>query len=78
MADRNEGILAYTCMETGRGVATGIATDAVTLTRLARFQISVWCPHCETSHVITGKEAMLVPVGAPQPSRPDWPASVRA
>jgi hypothetical protein len=76
MADRNEGIVTYICVETGRGVATGIATDEVTLSRLARFQLSVWCPHCETSHIITGKEARLMPVGAAHP-RADRSPSVR-
>jgi hypothetical protein len=61
MPDQNEGTLVYNCAETSRLVWTGIATDTATLSRLDRFHITLWCPHCGTVHALLGKEAWLAP-----------------
>ena len=60
MPEPNQGVLMYTCPDTGRGVTTGISTNESALTRLGQLQLSVWCPYCETPHAIKHKEAMLV------------------
>ena len=60
MPEPNQGVLMYTCPDTGRGVTTGISTNESALTRLGQLQLSVWCPYCETPHAIRHKEAMLV------------------
>jgi len=75
MPEPNQGILMYTCRDTGRGITTGISRDDSTLARLGRLQLSVWCPYCETPHVIKYKEAMLVHLQvATFPSREPWAA----
>ena len=73
MPEPNQSILMYTCPDTGRGVTTGISTDDSTLARLGRLQLSVWCPYCETPHVIKHKQPMLVHLQvAISPSRNSW------
>jgi hypothetical protein len=57
--DLAEGVLTYTCPDTGRTVRTSILTTTKTLTGLGAFKISVWCPHCGAPHGISGKEASL-------------------
>jgi hypothetical protein len=60
MSETNQGVLMYTCPDTGRGVTTGISTDDSILARMGQLQLSVWWPYCETPHAIKHKEAMLV------------------
>jgi hypothetical protein len=54
-------VVKYRCPETHRDVATAIIADEVTLARmqLRPFKISVWCPHCQTSHEILASVAWV-------------------
>ena len=66
MMDQEEGVLTYTCPDSGRTVRTSILTTRKTLTGLGAFKLSVWCPHCGAPHQIAGTEASLThssPVG---------------
>ena len=73
MTNQNEGILIYTCPESSRAVVTGISTNDCSLKRLASVKFSVWCPYCETPHVIKHKQPMLVHLQvAIFPSRNSW------
>jgi hypothetical protein len=57
--DSREDYLTYNCPSTGRMVRTAILTNRATLAKVARVKLSVWCPHCEGPHKITGSEAMF-------------------
>jgi hypothetical protein len=59
MFDHTEGTLAYDCPETRRAVLTCIVTNKLTLKKLDGFKLSLWCPHCVTSHIITGNKASV-------------------
>lgn len=59
MMDQEEGVLMYTCPDSGRAVRTSILTNNKTLTGLGAFKLSVWCPHCGAPHQIAGNEASL-------------------
>ena len=75
MSETNQGVLMYTCPDTGRGVTTGISTDDSILARMGQLQLSVWWPYCETPHAIKHKEAMLVHLQvATFPPRNSWAA----
>jgi hypothetical protein len=54
-------VVIYRCPETHRDVETAIITDEATLAKmqLRPFKISVWCPHCQTSHEILASEAWV-------------------
>jgi hypothetical protein len=41
-------------------VVTSIEASKSLLKRLKDFQISVWCPHCQTGHKITAQDAIAV------------------
>ena len=55
-------MLKYKCPRSGRPVTTSIETDTVTLLEMRNMKISVWCPHCATSHQIKANDAYLEPV----------------
>jgi hypothetical protein len=38
------------CSRTGRLIATGIETDAVTYASLPRFEAKTFCPYCRRNH----------------------------
>jgi len=40
-------------------VTTSIETDTVTLLEMRNMKLSVWCPHCSTSHQIKVSDAYL-------------------
>jgi hypothetical protein len=50
-------VLTYRCPATGLEVETAIATSRDVLRRMNLLQISLWCPHCKTSHQIVAKSA---------------------
>jgi transposase-like protein len=52
-------MLKYKCPKTSREVTTSIKTDTVTLLEMRAMKISVWCPHCATSHQIRASDAYL-------------------
>ena len=53
-------MLTYRCPTAGKIVRTGIDASREDLRRLQSFKLSVWCPHCQTGHTITGREATVV------------------
>ena len=52
-------MLKYRCPRTSREVTTSIETDTSTLLNMRAMKLSVWCPHCTTSHQIRMTEAYL-------------------
>ncbi len=52
-------MLKYRCPKTSREVTTSIETDTATLLNMRAMKLSVWCPHCATSHQIRVSEAYL-------------------
>jgi hypothetical protein len=54
-------VLHYRCPETSRDVTTAIITEQEVLARmqLHPFKISVWCPHCQTSHEVFASDAWV-------------------
>lgn len=52
-------MLKYRCPRSNREVTTSIETDTVTLLEMRAMKLSVWCPHCSTSHQIRVKDAYL-------------------
>ena len=55
-------MLKYKCQRGGRVVTTSIETDTVTLLEMRNMKLSVWCPHCSTSHQIRATDAFLEPM----------------
>ena len=55
-------MLKYKCPKSGRQVTTSIETDTVTLLEMRHMKLSVWCPHCWTSHQIKCPDAYLDPM----------------
>ena len=52
-------MLKYRCPKHDREVTTSIETDIVTLLEMRNMKLSVWCPHCDTSHQIKASDAYL-------------------
>jgi hypothetical protein len=52
-------MLRYCCPATDRTVLTGIRTTEDALSRLKRFHLSLWCPHCQTGHKIAAENASV-------------------
>jgi hypothetical protein len=52
-------MLKYRCTKTNREVTTSIETDTATLLNMRAMKLSVWCPHCWTSHQIKASDAYL-------------------
>lgn len=53
-------MLKYRCPKYDREVTTSIDTDIVTLLEMRNMKLSVWCPHCVTSHQIKASDAYLL------------------
>lgn len=51
--------MKYRCPESRSEVETSIATDDRTLKKMHAMKLSVWCPHCGTSHTISANEAYV-------------------
>lgn len=56
--------LKYRCPESHSEVQTSIATDDRTLKKMQAMKLSVWCPHCGTSHTIAANVAYVDVVAA--------------
>lgn len=52
-------MLKYRCPRSDREVTTSIETDTATLLNMRSMKLSVWCPHCATSHQIRCVDAYL-------------------
>jgi hypothetical protein len=52
-------VLKYRCPQSRFEVETSIATDDRTLKKMQSMKLSVWCPHCTTSHIIPANEAYV-------------------
>jgi hypothetical protein len=52
-------VLTYRCPTTFREVETSIETTKDKLARMSNLKLSVWCPHCYTSHKIGANEARV-------------------
>lgn len=52
-------MLKYRCPKSDREVTTSIETDTATLLNMRSMKLSVWCPHCATSHQIRAADAYL-------------------
>ncbi len=52
-------MLKYRCPKSNREVTTSIETDTATLLNMRSMKLSVWCPHCGTSHQIRAADAYL-------------------
>jgi len=49
-------MLTYQCPKTGKLVHTDIEASADDISRLASFKLSLWCPHCQSPHIMFGKD----------------------
>jgi hypothetical protein len=45
-------MLVYECPKTRLRVTTSIEASESELARMRRLSISVWCGHCQTSHIV--------------------------
>jgi hypothetical protein len=52
-------VLKYRCPRTHQEVETSIETDDRTLKKMPSMKLSVWCPHCATSHAIGADQAYV-------------------
>ncbi len=52
-------MLKYRCPKSGLEVTTGIATDPITLLDMRKMKLSLWCPHCYSSHQIPATAAYV-------------------
>jgi hypothetical protein len=53
-------MLVYNCPTTAKLVQTSLEATGTELTRLSRFKISLWCPHCQLGHAVLGKDVHIV------------------
>jgi hypothetical protein len=56
--------LKYRCPKNHEEVETSIQTDDATLTKMRSMKISVWCPHCGTSHQVSAEQTYVDVVAA--------------
>jgi hypothetical protein len=63
------GLLVFRCPVSGSRIGTGIHTDAGSLAKVRSLSVKVYCPHCNTTHLMMAGlgevEAMLVPQSPP-------------
>jgi hypothetical protein len=52
-------MLAYHCPKTQKLVRTTLETSPDQLRRLGAFQLSLWCPHCQTGHQVIASDALI-------------------
>ena len=52
-------MLAYHCPKTKKLVRTSLETSADQLKRLGEFQLSLWCPYCQTGHQVVASDALV-------------------
>ena len=52
-------MLGYNCPKTNKLVRTTLETSVEQLTRLGGFQLSLWCPHCQTGHQVIASDAFV-------------------
>ena len=59
------GLLVFRCPAAGARIVTGVHTDAGSLAKVRSLSVKVYCPHCNTTHLIMAGhgevEAILVP-----------------
>ncbi len=58
------GFLKYRCPKSHAEVETSIETDDRTLKKMSSMKLSVWCPHCVSSHSIAAEQAYVNVVAA--------------
>jgi hypothetical protein len=54
-------MLVYPCPKTGHSVSTAIETTEDDLMRMRQLNVSVWCPHCNSSHMIPISDTWIEP-----------------
>ena len=63
------GLLVFRCPASGARIVTGVHTDAGSLEKVRALSVKVYCPHCNTTHLIMAGhgevEAMMVPPSPP-------------
>jgi hypothetical protein len=52
-------VLFYRCPATNQQVQSEIETTPQTLQRLRGLKLSLWCPHCNTDHIICADETSV-------------------
>ena len=60
------GRLTYLCPESKKEVVSTIDTDQTTLRDMGAIKLSLWCPHCWTSHQIGADQASIERSNGPQ------------
>jgi hypothetical protein len=52
-------VLVYRCPNSNRQVTTEIATTAQAVSRLGSLKLSLWCPYCETGHIVCASDTHI-------------------
>jgi len=52
-------MLKYRCPNNRQEVQTSIRTDEVVLLEMRSLKLSLWCPHCASSHQVKASEAYV-------------------
>lgn len=60
-------MVSYICPEKSQLVHTAITASTQTLKRLKGFQISVWCPHCQSGHKILAQDVLVAGTDSAKP-----------
>jgi hypothetical protein len=65
------GLLVFRCPASGARIVTGVHTDAGSLAKVRALSVKVYCPHCDTTHLIMAGlgevEAVMLPQSPPVP-----------
>jgi hypothetical protein len=62
------GLLVFHCPASGARIVTGVHTDAGSLAQVRSLSVKVYCPHCNTTHLIMaghGEVEPMVPTRSP-------------
>jgi hypothetical protein len=52
-------VLFYRCPTTHEQVQSEIETTPQALQRMGSLKLSLWCPHCQTAHVVCANETSV-------------------
>jgi len=55
------GLLVFHCPASGARIVTGVHTDAGSLAQVRSLSVKVYCPHCNTTHLIMAGHGEVEP-----------------
>jgi hypothetical protein len=60
------GLLVFRCPASGARIVTGIHTDTGSLAKVRSLSVKVYCPHCNTTHLIMAGHGEIEPMIVPR------------